>query len=79
MLVPSRHNWQGRGIVMERVTNEGRTRAVNLAYSPCPSNSLPFTPLLLLLISTFHSTLHVNAVNDTVYDVYRFVFLAHYA
>ena len=75
MLVPSRHNWQGRGIVMERVTNEGRTRAVNLAYSPCPSNSLPFTPLLVVIIST----LHVKFVNDPLYNVYRLFFLAHYA
>ena len=64
---------------MERVTKEGRTRAVTLAYSPCPSNSLPFTPLLVVMISTFHSTLHVKAVNDPAYNDYRLFFLAHYA
>ena len=79
MFVPSRHNGQGRGIVMERVMKEGRTRGVTLAYSPCPSNSLPFTPLLVVMISTFHSTLHVKVVNDRVYNDYRLFFLAHYA
>ena len=79
MLVLSRHIWQGRGIVMECVTKDGSTRAVTLAYSPCPSNSLPFTPLLVVLISTFNSTLHVKDVNDPVYNVYRLFFLAHCA
>ena len=50
MLVPSRHNLQGRRIVMECVMNEGRTKDITLSCSLHPSNSLPFTPLLVVMM-----------------------------
>ena len=50
MLGPSRHNLQGRGIVMGCVMNEGRTKEVTLSCSLHPSNSLPFTPLPVVMM-----------------------------
>ena len=50
MCVPSRNNWQGIGIVMECVMKERRIREVTLSYSLHPSNNLPFTPLLVVMM-----------------------------